>query len=145
MTIIVFRDGVLAADRMTCQEDYYTGDVTKIFNIGPFLIGGCGYVHDIQQFKAWVEAGRPEDAKPKMGDNFGGMVCSKSGEGYLVERYGDELIGFTLDKFDYVVDGSGMSIALGALACGATAGDAVLAAIKHDPFCGGGVDSIGFD
>lgn len=92
----------------------------------------------------WCEAGCPEDEVPQAlldnDSNFSALIIAND-TGELFEFDSGYLIPI---HADYTAIGSGALLALGAMAHGATAEEAVVAASKHDKNTGGPVTSLSF-
>lgn len=138
MTVVCFRAGVLASDRMaTTPDDWIVGGVTKIIAIGGMLAGSAGRTSDMSTFFQWIADGRPA-MRPSLDDDFSGLLIEADG---TVHRYGYKLISRPTET-DYHAIGSGTGPALGAMFVGATAEEAVKAACAHALGCGGGIDVL---
>lgn len=132
MTTIAWDGEVLAADSQITSGEMRVGHYRKIGKRGRVLFGASGEQGLAQRFIAWCAGGFNGDP-PEMtkgGSSASGLVI-----------LGDRILTFSDTGIDtvhgpYYAQGSGSPFAYGALAAGATAGDAVRAAIKHD--CGSG-------
>ncbi len=137
MTIIAYRDGVMAADSQVSGDYAIRGSKKKIYrtNRGDIVAasGGCG---GIAKFIEWLQGDRAERFDPKpFTDSFGAILVTAEGQ---VVCYDD--FGLPVDVIaDYHADGAGRDFALGAMAVGASAEEAVRVAIKHSPHCGGDI------
>jgi ATP-dependent HslUV protease subunit HslV len=135
VTTIAYKDGVVAADtQITTGGGWRASSVQKIHRAGPYIFGGCGDLGDLEMFRSWVKKGLP-GAAPIFTDDDSecfiimpdrSIVCLLS-KGKVMREYAD-----------YYAWGSGCRFAIGAMACGASAEDAVRIAAKHD--CGTGLD-----
>jgi hypothetical protein len=144
MTVIAYRDGVMAADsRMTveteaggirmarCEKMYcYLDGLDRYVVIG---VAGEGF--PALRFVEWYKNG-PLDEPPvelfTNGDaNFSAIVLTHEG----LFEYDKWCIGEKILD-DYYAIGCGAKAALGAMHRGATAEEAVVAACAHDPLCG---------
>ena len=123
MTTAVYRYGVLAADSGMFDRDCYCGDVVKVRKSGLYLMTAAGSMACVLKFFEWVGRGLPEskDDRPRLSENFEGLCVNSYGD---VTWYGEDLIGQPV-KSPYIAIGSGFKIAMGALAVGATAQQAV--------------------
>jgi ATP-dependent protease HslVU (ClpYQ) peptidase subunit len=136
MTVIVYRDGVMAADTRAWSGDSVpVGWKKKIRRLEDGRLVGCSCpeVGVPNAFLDWIAAGAPEDAKPKIDDNEGlsGLVVDAQGQGWL---YTANMQCSGPIHAPYFAIGSGEKYALGALAMGATAEEAVQAACDLDVF-----------
>ncbi len=139
MTTIAFKNGVLAADTLIATNTV-AGEMTKIAMCDRFMGGGSGDVVDVSNFLDWVEEGADLKALPKFSDNFTGILVDKSHYIYLVYENG---VSRPISAPFYAT-GCGQEVAKGALAAGATAEEAVQAAIHISPYTGGHVDVLRF-
>lgn len=143
MTIIVYKDGVLAADSGGfCGNVMIAEDQEKIYRLPDgSLAGAAGHTPDVQAFRKWAEGGfRPED-KPDPFEDFGALVVEPDG---TVARYNVRLERWVAGT-PWHVEGCAEEFAFGLLAAGLSATEVVEKAIKHHIFCGGAVRSIQFD
>ena len=140
MTIICYRDGVMASDSLVTDGDARAGTIEKLsINRKKWMAGAAGAIHPCQEFHAWVMAGCDGEFDPSCDDGeFSGILVSPSGVIYDVDADGKR----SRIKAEYVVCGSGSSYALGAMAFGATAVEAVQVAIKLCVTCGGDLQVI---
>lgn len=138
MTIIVYSDGVLAADSGFVQCDLMWGEAEKIWRRDDgTLIGAHGDAGFCETFRAWVlggEEGEPPQPERSEDSYSEGLVVRPSGQIEIHTPSG--VLPFT---GPYYAMGSGFQIALGALAMGATAEQAVLIACEKHIYCGGPV------
>jgi 20S proteasome alpha/beta subunit len=138
MTTVVYRDGVLAADRRSSfASTVATDSMKKVFRTPDKCLGGfAGSVKFFLPYKEWARGDRQEPA-PK-GDYVGILVHP---DGSIVEyERGNPIV--IERRAPFVAWGSGSTAALGALHAGADARTAVLIAQKVDKGSGGGVDTI---
>jgi ATP-dependent HslUV protease subunit HslV len=142
MTTIVWRDGTLAGDqRSTDDGAIMPGRYVKVFkNEKGWLYGSCGTSGPIEEFNRFM-SGVVASIDPKKlprGD-YNGLVVSPNGDVFDIDRGYIEKLPSTIP---YYVVGSGRKVALGALFMGASAEQAVRAAIEHDASTGGEVDVV---
>jgi len=139
ITTICYRDGVLAADTLIAYNTYTNGHRDKIAECGNYLVALAGAVCYRRILEKWVKDGCHSDEVPadllNNTSEFSALLVDRvSGrayefdDGHLVPIYAD-----------YTAIGSGTMLALGALAAGATAEEAVEAASLHDKNTGGPV------
>jgi 20S proteasome alpha/beta subunit len=143
MTTIAYRDGVMAADTKVIQANStLAADVIKIVRrpSDGALCGGSGSIAWVQAFHRWFlehESFEPHEQPvdpPRIQEGDRAIIARKGKPVEVFESCGS----YDYDP-DYVAIGSGMEFALGAMHHGATAGEAVGAAIRHDPGSGGGI------
>lgn len=133
MTVIVVRGGILCADTIVVSGgNTLCGSVRKWVPVHPDIGGG---------FAAFAgELGKASSALRLMADRQSSGFCVDAGiwikaDGTVSEKY-DDSDWFEYDAPFYAI-GSGQEVALGALQMGATAEEAVNAAIALSSGCGG--------
>lgn len=136
MTVIAWDGKTLAADKMATFGGTPV-PTTKIFQIGAELIGCSGLVSECLQFVEWYRKGEPADSKPVFEEGFSALVV-QNGKLYKYER---QLVPLHLPVPVWGA-GSGADYAIGAMAAGKTAVEAVEIACRFDVNCGLGVDSF---
>lgn len=140
MTTVVYKGGVLAADRRVTELNHIHGTTRKIFKLTHCMIGFCGDFVEIQKVLEWVKGGfvgsPPELRKDAEVD---AIYVDNSGNGFYIQSP-----DFILQPLDtpYMAIGSGAMYAKGAMAAGKSAVEAVKIAMIFDANTGGGVDSI---
>ena len=139
MTIIAYRDGVLASDSLIVECDTAWAHTKKIIKTSEgYLAGACGDLSFLREFLDWVQLeDRYQYKAPKFSDaNQALIVQSKQ----IVHFYCGK--NPTLLSVKYIAIGNGCDIALGAFWKGANAHQAVEAAIAHNVNCGGNIDTL---
>lgn len=137
MTTIAYRDGFLAADSQVTENDRICGHVQKIRRIKGVLWGVCGCVIHMVAFNDWIMGGM-EGEPPSMKTPEGAASAA-------IVIVGNRLITFDEHGTDHMplppfhAVGTGAPIALGAMQFGASAKQAVEAAIALDIYSGGNV------
>jgi len=136
MTVIAWDGKTLAADK---QATFGGTPVpfTKLFRSGAEMIGCSGSVSESLQFVEWYRKGEPADSKPAVEDGFAALVV-QNGKLY---RYEKQLVALPMDVTIWGA-GSGADYAIGAMAAGCSAVEAVEIACRFDIHCGLGIDSI---
>ena len=143
MTIICYRDGIMAADSFSfVGEVRWCGTFPKIargqFNGVRGVAGASGAAAIGGAFLEWfgsVAAKVPFDAKIKNEGDFSGIAALVDG---TVWRWDSHLMPYR-EFSPFYVDGSGGDVALGAMAFGASAEEAVRVCCEFHAFCGGDV------
>lgn len=136
MTVIAYRDGVMASDSLIVHGTRYTGTVKKVTKTKDgWLAGGAGQVSDVNQFLEWAETRDPET--PPL-EALNALLVSPKGVVYCVEN---DLAPYEV-KAEFFSEGSGDQIAMGAMAMGASAEEAVKIAIKYNIGCGGKIQVV---
>lgn len=138
MTTIAYRDGVLAADTLVTVSTHRDGYVTKIRKRGPLLAAAAGTLAIALKFMDWFSAGLPSDRAPDMS---GGNDEKYGSSGYIFSPCG-LILGFSHQgwvrkRAPFYAVGSGADYCYGAFAMGATAEQAVRAALVHETASGG--------
>ena len=131
MTTICYKDGLLVSDTMTSFAGIYCGRGTKIIDIPELrlIAGFAGRLADKELFFKWLCEGSPKE-KPVLEEEGEGMVIDDSGK---TTWYNRELNPFRYSENGlYWASGSGFQIALGAMAAGASAYNAVKIACDFD-------------
>jgi hypothetical protein len=142
MTTIALRDGILAADRAIFDRDTYCGQTVKIHRAGCGAIGGvAGCFGDASTFREWMTSSAWVDvSSPPQFDheNSEALVIKPDGSVFWigpgkrwVQQWGP-----------FFAIGSGFRIAMGALAAGASASEAVSIACDLDCYTRGPVDTL---
>lgn len=135
MTIIAWRDGVVAGDGLATSDEVITSrKAQKIRRMADGRIAAMmGAAVGAQEILRWIEAGE-EGEQPKFEGEKSATVVVVGPEGLTCyDEYGKEIIS----EAPYRAFGHGRDLALGAMAAGASAEEAVRAACEHSVFCGG--------
>lgn len=132
MTTIAWDGETLAVDsQMTDSYDAITGRrVQKLFKVGERWIALSGDMQDCVLALRWFQRGEPEGERPEL-NNFVGFV--KAGRDCY--RYEKKLARWKVEN--PAATGSGYQYALGAMASGKTAGEAIKIAARFDSSTGG--------
>lgn len=144
MTTIAYRNGILAADTMVSYGSFRNGYVNKIRVLDmlrdgrteKIMIAMSGTIWTLQPMIEWIENGAEQDDIPHRllshSNDFSCVMVTGDGqlyefnEGYFIEC-----------GVQYHAIGSGAQFALGAMAVGVGAPEAVKAAMEHDKASGG--------
>lgn len=140
MTTFAFRDGVLAADMLATSGTHRDGYTTKIAKRANVLAASSGNGAMARAFLDWFRDGLPPDKAPAMGnekDRARGIVFTPDDRILIYDRF-----GWSCQRAPYYADGSGCDYAYGAMAMGATAEEAVRAALIHETASGGDVQTL---
>jgi hypothetical protein len=143
MTTITFKAGILAADTLISYSNITNGNRNKIARCGKHTVALAGNTYLRRPLEEWVADGcNPASVPQALLDDdavFAALIIDQDGNvfefdnGYLTPVYAD-----------YTAIGSGAMLALGAMAHGASAVEAVIAAALHDKNSGGPVTSLSF-
>jgi hypothetical protein len=152
VTTIAYKDGVLAADSLINYGTFSNGEVNKIHVVsipepsedGPpkrvrrAMLAVSGVVWVIEPLIDWIESGASQDEIPHclLAATHDFSVIMIDDEGAVWEFCNGYFIPCGVQ---YHSIGSGQMFALGAMASGAGAPEAVAAAMKHDKATGGAI------
>lgn len=132
MTTIAYRDGVIACDSQITST--YKGKGKKIHRVNDSLVGICGRLTSAMLFIDWLEEQGIPPSKLQEDDDFEAIQLTPKGVFYWDSRLRPVRV---TDKFTAI--GSGCDFAMGAMAVGADAKEAVRAAAKLDTYTGGAI------
>lgn len=145
MTTVAYRDGVMAGDTMTSSGGTLIATRSKVHVIGGHLVGTAGEAAMALMFLEWFAInhtpGRRRQARPPhwpTGDRFEAVTV---GADRVVTHWSDRLHPIVLSARFHAI-GSGLQLAFGAMAAGATAAQAVKIAMQFDPFTAGEIETI---
>ncbi|UTU07782.1 hypothetical protein CcrC1_gp097 [Caulobacter phage C1] len=141
MTTIVFKDGVVAADRLVTERGASLGYKTKIVKKGGAIAAGAGSSIVCRQFTDWFLAGmRGNPPAMRTDPQRPASECViYFGKDRFVTFDGD---GVSEIFADHHTLGSGAPFARGALAAGADPRRAVEIAMQFDLYSGGAIDVL---
>lgn len=137
MTIVAYKDGVMAADTAFWCGPVIEGHATKIRRLKNGALVGCSGDGTIYQwFFDWIEnhGAKSDREKPDAG-GFGALVVTPDGE---VIRYGENCLPITLTG-PFFAMGAGATFAMGAMAAGASAEEAVRLTIENTDTAAGNI------
>lgn len=154
MTVIAYRNGVIAADRGVTGSDIWKGSGPKLSRSPAGSIAAacgeyslCGAFHELveigavdkwlSQAKGSIFAGLSAHPGVEKVSSFGAIVVDHRGEVFLVDHWGWLCAGI---EAEFHADGSGREFALGAMAAGADPVRACQIACELDLTCRGPVD-----
>lgn len=138
VTVIAYRDGILASDSQVTSGDIKVGICRKVTKTEDgWLAGAAGGISSVQQFLNWAEI-RDPDIFVKLDESFTGFLIDPEGITFIVES---DLVPFEV-KAEFHAEGHGREVAIGAMATGATAEEAVAIAIKYVDGCGGEIQVV---
>lgn len=141
VTTVVYRDGVLAADRRGYSGSKHPiGTKAKISRLTDGWLFGCSTPTPglAEKLRRWVEENGVEKSLPATLEAQAIVIRLDGAIFYFKD--GDTFSGPL--EAEYVAIGSGSEYALGALTMGADAAHAVEVAIACDVWSGGGVDCL---
>ncbi|QIG71165.1 putative HslV family peptidase protein [Rhizobium phage RHph_TM39] len=137
MTTVAYRNGILAADSLINVSGTRVGKIVKVRRINDYLVGFSGDVACSMRFIRGFEL---SEFKYPVPSDMTALIVDRKNRVMRVE--GGEFFEFLRTDYDSI--GSGFNFALGAMAHGANAVDAVKCAMKHDVYTGGRIMSISF-
>jgi ATP-dependent protease HslVU (ClpYQ) peptidase subunit len=151
MTIIAYRDGVMAADKASIANGYMNR-VTKVHRLqtkrwGEVLFGACGFAAVSIAYREYLEGKRD---LPKMedyvdhGERYDNTILIVAKKPRLVMSINSPFFEpvYLEDKFTAI--GSGSSFVLGAMAAGVSAYQSIKLATGRVDSVGGGIDTVRF-
>jgi len=146
VTVIVYRDGIMAADSGAFNTSTKCSHANKIARgRDGSLYGVTGNSAEGETYLRWVRSGMegepPVIRRTKEADSEDAFHVLRVRPGCDPER----LTGYGVETWEgapYAAMGSAADVALGALHAGATAEAAVLAAIEHSQWAHGPVRSL---
>lgn len=139
LSTVAYDGKMLAGDRM-CVFGGTPIQFEKVRRLYGWVTVGCvGGASDALLFMDWVGAGRTPESKPELEDNFCAIVLEGNGDAWV---FGSQLVAIPIDPNKPWAIGSGGDFAMGAMAMGADAEQAVEIASKYDIYTGLGVDVI---
>lgn len=135
MTTIAYRDGVMASDsQLTRGHSHRDGSSQKVFRLGSgLLVGIAGRWPEAQRFVDWLRQGAEGWPSPMGGEQGAEAIVIMPDDLVLM------VTGHGMERFraPYVTLGTGSDYASGAMAHGASAEEAVRAALAHESFSSG--------
>lgn len=140
MTIVAYRDGVIASDSLLLQGgEVRCGEVRKIGRAANGGVAGAsGSFMECHRFLSWVEGGFSASFHAGDPEAFSAILVQPDGTINIVSPDGN----LCPVNAPFKAIGCGYQVALGAMYMGASAVEAVRAAIELDPFCGGAVATL---
>lgn len=139
MTVVAYRDGVLAADQQLSVAGTKS-KATKIWQHEGAAIAITGAFSFGYLMRKWYMDGEDLSAYPesqKSDSTWARLIVLHPTKGLYI--YEDAPVPVTLDPARYHAWGSGREVAIGAMFRDAGAETAVMAAIEHSEGCGFGV------
>ncbi len=140
MTVIAYRDGVLAADTAGwCGQIMISTAEQKLFRTPSGTLFACaGLVPDRERFAAWAFGGFDLSARPRQTRDFGAITITSDGR---IIKYDAKFEPYPWVG-TYAVEGCEEQFMLGAMAAGASAEEAVRLAIEQTAYAGGSVSTL---
>ena len=135
MTTIAFRDGVVASDTQ-CTDSGLPTYKKKLYPVRDSVVAITGDVYACHKFLQWYSDKKQDKPDFPSDADFECLIFTPSGL-YGVDAH------MTMVRFEpgeYCAFGSGRDAALGAMFMGASAVEAIEAAIRFDVNTGGSID-----
>lgn len=152
MTTITYKDGILAGDSQMSRGDEKCMGILKVGKTENFLLGFSGSFSNAPALYSWflenenigvenpVNLCQVWENVPNFGSGFSLMIVNRAGLIWTASHEGPPV--FIPSKYDAA--GSGSEFAIGAMAAGASAPEAVRIAAKYDVYTGGPVSHVKF-
>lgn len=138
MTVIAYKDGVIASDSWVTCGNIVVCSTQKLARMPcGGLVGVSSSSFDGGAFLRWCEGGRLDSAKPTL-KSLSALVIEADGS----PRFYDESLHWHGAIGLHFADGSAHQIALAAMDLGASADEAVAIAIERDIYCGGKIQRM---
>ena len=137
MTTVAWRNGVLAADTLVTERDRRVGFTRKAGKVGSVLWGASGCLMHTHAIYDWLKGGAqgdPPSMETPKGATSQAMLIA-AGRLLCVDEHGWD----HMPAPEFYAIGSGAPYALGAMAAGASAYQAVQAAARLDLYTGGDI------
>ena len=139
MTVIAYKDGIMAADKRAVNVGL-NRTVTKIKKIHGNLVGVCGDADKIAMLFDWLErGGDPKDYPEFQKTDYSGLLVITPFKD--IWKFESQPLPIVIEDSFFAM-GSGRDYAITAMHMGATAIEAVKVACEFDVSCGNGVDVI---
>lgn len=135
MSVVAWDGKVMAADRQGTFGGCMPLPGCKVFEHDGVLYGSSGGIEDFNLYRDWVKAGKTGDPPTLQEVNF--LVVENGQITLLTER----LIPMLIEHPFYAI-GGGADFAIGAMAAGANATQAVEIASRYHTGCGFGVEVL---
>jgi hypothetical protein len=131
VTVIVYRDGILAADGLTETDGLIVPGPPKIVRAGKAWVAAAGALGDCAAFEQWVGDGSPDEV-PELDDGFEALVA----EAGAVRWYDKRCAPVDVTGLPWTAIGSGHQVAAVVLAQGGSAVEACRMACRLRVDCG---------
>lgn len=127
MTTIAYRDGIMVADSQLTDRGVCAGQVRKIAKSPDGgLIGCCGSLHELHILHQWMEAGACGKPPAIVDEGSEALLVRPDGTVHWIgHAKTDEAYLVEISDVRYHAAGSGYKLAIGAMAAGASAEEAL--------------------
>lgn len=145
MTTIAIKNGILAFDSKVTEDALFSGYMIKGKKTDKMAFAAAGDCEEVQAFLDWLSKGGGESNKRYFGlhereVDLEGLALTEDGR---IFSYGTRLYPYEI-RAPFFAVGSGARLALGAMAKGASAEEAVKIAARLDGYTGGKVHTLSF-
>lgn len=138
MTCIAYRNGVMAADTLVCVGSIKYCFAHKILKTrAGWLVGVAGDMTNLSTIFDWAQGGFKK-AELELTDDVAAIIVDPEGNVWIIDVHRRRIPVHG----PYFAEGGAGHIALGAMAMGAGAEQAVEIAMRHSTVTGGEVESI---
>jgi ATP-dependent protease HslVU (ClpYQ) peptidase subunit len=162
MSVVAYKNGIIAADRMLTSSEMIIGSTKKIARVKSLLAGATGEVtqttYFLEMFKSdldlerWSNSSDIVSALNSMNSLTENIIASKVSEStadiFIITSW-HHVISFESSQWSFFscvdqmyASGSGREFATGAMLAGATPAQAIEIASRRCPYCGLGADVI---
>jgi ATP-dependent HslUV protease subunit HslV len=145
MTIIAYKDGILAADTAVWCGDLCVGHIDKVKRWNDWTYAACGSNFDIHRWELWFKNGMPEHDRPKELEKrdsaFGAIAVHKDGR---IHMWMQSFMWYDISNIEPAihVQGCNEEFIMSALLSGMSAPEAIAHGIRHLAFAGGDVTAL---
>lgn len=134
MTVVAYKDGIIASDTKASWNELHLFDTKKIVKAADGTIGGgAGTLVWVNSFNKWILSGR-KHPWTNFDINCSGMFITTDKQAYCIDSGG--ILPIILINGCCAI-GSGREIAIGAMDANASAEEAVRITINRGQGCGG--------
>jgi len=144
MTIIAYRDGIIASDSQETHSDGRKAPCKKIYKSRDgVIIGTAGDSYTGLMLVDWFERGARLDDAPDLShvstdEDFECLIVESRENIYTMNRF-FQRYDIELMNNEFYAIGCGSGYAMVAMEMGATAKEAVKVTCKYDAYCGGNI------
>lgn len=133
MTVIAYKDGIMAADGSEWQGNVLTRSNVRKIHRGPCgeLFACSGEISHVARFREWVLGGRRDDM-PSVNDDFQALLVEPDGTALEFNAGGSAEL-----STDHAVAGAHAEFMHGAFIAGASAADVIRLAIERCSYAAG--------
>ena len=148
MTVIAYKDGIIASDKQRTSGDLKYSAI-KLFEMGDFVIGCAGDCINTTKFRKWFKKKYGSDIANYPFEEQSEESTLQPFEVLVVNRKTLQVVEYTQDSklpievdCNFIAIGTGRDFAMAAMYLGKSAEEAVQCAIDLCPSCGLGIDIV---